>query len=123
MSGIWWTTKPFSKKMKAYEKRKDQKFLDARDGVVPIDIEFKDEEKQKENGSQSEHIQLFPCAVGEDQSFKDIPEAKKSPLAETDDEDEDYDDSNDDESEGVVMIDKDQSCHGHSRIQNFLPVA
>jgi hypothetical protein len=99
MSGIWWTAKPFSKQMKAYEKRNDQKFLDAHDGVVPIDIEFKNEEKQNDNGSQTEHIQLLPCAVGKDQSFKDIPEAKKSPLADTDDENEDDDSSNGDEAE------------------------
>lgn len=98
MSGIWWgpnPLKPFSKQLKAYEKRKDQKFLDAHDGVVPVTIEFKDEDQER----KSEYIQFVPWAVGHDPSFRGIPEAKRSPLDDPEDEEEEEEDESSDESE------------------------
>jgi hypothetical protein len=87
----------FSKQMKAYEQKKDQSFLGAHDGVFPISIELKNENR-KETEPHSEHGLPFPHAIGNDQSFKAIPEAKKSPSANTG-EDDDYEDGNDDETE------------------------
>jgi len=103
MSGIWWGANrlnPFSKKMKAYEKRKDQSFLDAHDGVVPVTIKFTDKENHEGSEPHSKIIQFVPCAVGIDPSFRGIPAAKKSPLADSGDENyEDEEESTDDESE------------------------
>jgi hypothetical protein len=54
-----------------------------------ISIEFEDDESQTETESPSEHIQLLPSVVGDDQSFKGISKGKKSPLADSEDEEED----------------------------------
>lgn len=107
MAGIWWGANPllpFSKKMKAYEKRKDQKFLDADGKPVPVTVVFTDEENQKGSKPNSEIVQFVPRAVGVDPSFRGIRAAKKRPLAEPGDDDyeekdESTDESTDDESE------------------------
>lgn len=110
MSGIWWTANPlnpFSKKFKHYEKRKDQHFLDAHDGVVPRTIEFRD----KEQPEKYEYVEFMPRAVGKDPSFKGIPEAKRSPLYDAGDQkgEDDSSDESDEEEEQEESEDEEEN--------------